>query len=152
MHVFQPGAIGGVFDGEPDDFIVNVVIRGMPDAAGEQPLGGFAAQRVPVRAQFLEQRGAQHDVAVLASFAALNVNDHSLAVDVADLEPRQFRATHTCGIEREQDCSIEEIASAVDQCAYLFSGQHGRQLKRSFRVWSFGDHPRPLECRHEQEP
>ena len=37
-------------------------------------------------AQFLEQDGAEHDVAVLPAFAALNVHDHASAIDVADLQ------------------------------------------------------------------
>jgi hypothetical protein len=45
-------------------------------------------------AQFLKQDGAEHDVAVLATLAALNVRDHASAIDVADLQARELGAAH----------------------------------------------------------
>src|ERR1035438_76597 len=40
----------------------------------------------PVRAQRIEQPGAEHDVTVLAPLAALYMDDHALAINIADLE------------------------------------------------------------------
>jgi hypothetical protein len=38
-----------------------------------------------VLSQRFQQRGAEHDVTILAAFSTLYVNDHSPAVDVTDL-------------------------------------------------------------------
>jgi hypothetical protein len=53
-------------------------------------------------AQFLEQEGAEHDVAVLATLAPLNVHDHASAIDVADLQARKLGATHAGAVEGHQ--------------------------------------------------
>jgi hypothetical protein len=57
----------------------------MPTVSGEEP-NGFFAQAPPVRAEFIEQNGTEHHVAVLATLAALDVNHHPSAVNVADLQ------------------------------------------------------------------
>ena len=41
--------------------------------------------------QFVEQFWAEHDVAISAPFAALDVNDHPFAIDVADFQAGQLR-------------------------------------------------------------
>src|SRR5690349_24680634 len=71
---------------------VDGVSSGMPTVAGEEPVAGFSPQPSPMAAQFLEQLGAEHHIAVFAPFAAPDVNHHALAVDVADLQARQLRA------------------------------------------------------------
>jgi hypothetical protein len=40
---------------------------------------------MPVLTKFFEQFGAEHNVAVFASLGALDVNDHPLLVEVAEL-------------------------------------------------------------------
>ncbi len=50
-------------------------------------------------AQFLEQDGAEHDIAVLPAFAALNVHDHASAIDIADLEARELGAAHAGAVQ-----------------------------------------------------
>jgi hypothetical protein len=40
-----------------------------------------------------DELGAKHDIAVLAPVASLDMNDHPLAVDIADLQVRHFCAT-----------------------------------------------------------
>ena len=62
------------------------LIRSMPTVAGKEPAAGFSWQPTPVLAQFFEQSGAEHDVAVLAALSSADMNHHALAVDVADLQ------------------------------------------------------------------
>ena len=45
----------------------------------------------PVDTQVLEQGRAQGQVAVLVSLAIDHMDDHALAVDVGDLQPRELR-------------------------------------------------------------
>src|SRR5260370_17815620 len=44
--------------------------------------------------------GAEHDVAIFAPLAPLDVNDHSLTVDIADLQASQFGTPNSAGVER----------------------------------------------------
>ena len=37
-------------------------------------------------AQFFEQLGAEHDIAVFAALSSADMNHHALAVDIADLQ------------------------------------------------------------------
>ncbi len=70
----------------------------VPAVAGEQPLLRLAPETAPVDAQLFEQLRAEHDVAVLAALALMDVNHHPLAVDVADLEAGRFCAACAGGI------------------------------------------------------
>jgi hypothetical protein len=45
-----------------------------------------------VFAKFFQQFRTEHHVAVFTPFAALDVHDHALLVDVAELQVRQLRA------------------------------------------------------------
>jgi len=45
-----------------------------------------------VSAEFREQLGAEHDIAVLASLDALDVYDHALGIDVVDFQVGEFSA------------------------------------------------------------
>src|SRR5437588_360180 len=88
--------------------------RRMPSVAGEQPIGGLAFQPAPVDAQRLEQLGTEHDITVLASLASPDMNDHALAVDVADLQVRHFCATCARGIEGHQQNAMKRKLCRVD--------------------------------------
>jgi len=75
----------------------------MAVAAREQidgwPLGAGWPPGAPVRAQRIEQPGTEHDVTVLAPLAAVYVDDHALAIDVADLERGHLSAAAAGRIE-----------------------------------------------------
>ena len=43
-------------------------------------------------AQGLQQNGTEHDVPILTALAALDVDDHPLAIDVANLQASHFGA------------------------------------------------------------
>jgi hypothetical protein len=66
-------------------FGIDGLIATVPAIAGKQPDTRSFAQPLPVRAEFFEQDGAEHHVAVLATLAALDVENHALAIDIADL-------------------------------------------------------------------
>ena len=69
-------------------FGVDGLIASVPGIARKQPDTGLFAQTPPVRSEFLEQNGAEHNVAVFAPLAALDVNYHPFAINVAGLEAR----------------------------------------------------------------
>src|SRR6266567_7816638 len=100
--VVEAGAFGSDLAGRPEDLGSDRVACRVPAVAGEEPLLGLAPESAPVRAQFFQQLGAEHDVAVLAALALVDVNHHPLAVDVADLQAGRFCASRTGGIESHQ--------------------------------------------------
>jgi hypothetical protein len=76
------GAFGGFATGVPADPGADRMICDMPLAAGKQPCSRFAGQSAIVLAQFVEQMGAEHHVAILAALAVLNMEDHARGIDI----------------------------------------------------------------------
>jgi hypothetical protein len=52
-----------------------------------------------VFAQFFEQLGAEHDIAVFAAFSSPDVNHHALAGDIADLQVCYLSTPQTGSVE-----------------------------------------------------
>jgi hypothetical protein len=76
--------LGSLFAGVARCFRIDRVTTTVPAIAWKQPFAGLSRQAPPVLAQFFQQFWAKHHISVNASLAALNVNHHALAVDVAD--------------------------------------------------------------------
>src|SRR5579862_3022318 len=95
-------SLGGFLTGVPDGLGIDGLITAMVTVAWKEPDAGFSPQAVPVLAQFFEQLGAEHDIAISAAFSTPDVNHHALAVNVADLQARQFGTPHAGGIERHE--------------------------------------------------
>ena len=56
--------------------------------------------------KFFEQFGTEHYVTVLcASLATLDVHDHALLVEVAELQARQFGIPGAGSVKSHQHCS-----------------------------------------------
>ena len=126
MLVLKTGAFGGLLTGSPEDLGGDRMTRCMPAVAGKQPVGRLAPESAPVDAQRIEQLRAEHDIAVLASLAAPNMNDHALAVDIADLQVRHFCAACAGGIERHQQDAMKGELCRVDQTCDFFLAEHLR--------------------------
>ena len=75
-------------------------------------------------AQGFQQDGTEHDVPILTALAALDVDDHSLAVDVADLQASHFGAACSGSIESHQQNAVEGVARRVNQLGDFFLAQH----------------------------
>jgi hypothetical protein len=69
----------------------------------------------------------------------LNVNDHALAIDVADFQVCQFSASYSGGLERHQQSAMIRSQSCVDESRDFFPAEDRRKVKRSFRVGRLGD-------------
>ena len=102
----------------------------MATAAREQVEVGPPGE--PVLAQGMEQPGAEHDVAVLASLAAPDTNDHPLAVDVADLQRRHLCAAAAGRVEGHQHGALKGRPGHIDQAGDFSLAEHLRQAQ----VWS----------------
>src|ERR1700751_2699731 len=86
MHSFlKAGPPGSSGAGMPDGFRIDRLIPAMVVLAGKEPDFGASPQRAPWLQKFFEQFGAEHHVALFPPLAALDVNDHPLLVEVAEL-------------------------------------------------------------------
>jgi hypothetical protein len=99
----------------------------------------------PVDTQRIEQSWAQHDVAILASLAAADMDDHALAVDVADLQVSDFSAPSAGGIQRHQQDAVEGPLRCIDETCDLLLAEHLRQVQDLLRVWRLGNAPPSLQ-------
>src|ERR1039458_129591 len=143
--VFKTGAFGGLLTGNPENLGGDRMTRCVPSVAGKQPIGGLAFQPAPVDPQSIEQLGAEHDIAVLASLAAANMNDHPLAVDIADLEVGHFCATCARGIEGHQQNAMKGKLCRVDQARHFVLAQYLRQVQNLLRIRCLGNAPASLQ-------
>ena len=97
---------------------------------GEQPVGGLAFQPAPVDAQRIEHGlGLSSTSRSLRPLPPPDMNDHPLAVNIADLQVRHFCATCARGIEGHQQNAIEKgKLRRVDQTCDLVLAEHMRQV------------------------
>ena len=134
---------GGLVASTPNRFRVDRLIAVMILAARKEPSSGFSPQAVPVLAQFVEQLGAEHDIAILASLAALDMNHHTLAVDIT--------VRHVSGVECHQS-SVKRGARGIDELRDFFLAEDSGEAVGLFRVGSLGDTPSLFERLDVKEP
>jgi hypothetical protein len=113
--VCETGAFGGRLTRRPEDLGGDRIACSVPSIAGKQPVSRLAPKPAPVDTQFVEQLRARHDIAVLASFAFPYMDDHPLAVDVADLQTGRFCAPRAGGIKRHQQDAVKGECCRVNQ-------------------------------------
>src|SRR5208337_5653449 len=119
-RLLESGPSSSSFTGMVDRLGSDGPITGVPMLARKQPYAGLSSQPVPVLPQLVEQLGAEQHIAISASFAALDVNHHALAVHVADLQVCQLRIPNTGGVERHQDGAVVRTTRRVDQLRDFF--------------------------------
>src|SRR5271166_3448651 len=131
MDVFllQASASSGLAAGVVNGLGGDRMIRCMAESPREQPLGRLALESSPILAQGIQQLWAEHDVTILASLAPLDVDDHPLAINIADLQARQFSTPHAGGIERHQYDAMKGSQCRVDQASDLLLTENDRQLQ-----------------------
>src|SRR6266851_7735920 len=108
-------SLGSLLAGVPRCFRIDRLTTTVPAIAWKQPFAGFSRQAAPVLAQFLQQFSAEHHISVNASLAALNVNDHPLAVDVTDFQVCQLGVPHSGGVERHQQNAMVGSERRIDE-------------------------------------
>jgi hypothetical protein len=59
----------------------------------------------PVAAKQFKALRGKRDVAILRSFSAMDMNEHSLGVDISDLKAQRFLETEPAGV----DCRKESV-------------------------------------------
>jgi hypothetical protein len=79
------------------------------------------------------------------------MDDHALAVDVADLQVSDFSATSAGGIQRHQQDAVEGPLRRIDQTCDLLLAEHLRQVQDLLRIRRLGNAPASLQNLHIEE-
>src|SRR5260370_37703826 len=95
--------------------------------------------------QGLEQFWAEHHISVFASFAALNVNHHAFAIDVADFQVCQFSASYSGGVERHQQSAMEGSVGGLNELSNFVLAEDRWQAMGHFQIGRVGDATGSLE-------
>src|SRR5205814_8972961 len=100
------GPFGGLEAGQPTRLVADGPLAIATRAGGKQVDAGLEPE--PVGTRRLQQRRAQGQVAILVALSIDNVNDHALAVDVLDLQPRNLGAANAGTVQNHKQGSPEE--------------------------------------------
>ena len=103
-------------------------------------------------AELVQQFWAQHDIAIFATLATLDVNDHAPAVDIGNFQVRQLGTPHPGGVERHEQRAMVGSKSCIDELRNFFLAQDRGQRNYPFRIGSLGCAPDPLERLGVEEP
>src|SRR3974390_1599379 len=113
----------------------------MPTIAGKEPVTGFSPQPTPMLAQFFEQLGAEHDIAVFAALSCADMNHHALAVDIADLQVGYLSTAQAGSVERHEQSGMEGSASGFDESCDFFLAEDRWKGRVLFRMRRLGEAP-----------
>ena len=91
---------GSLGAGLPHGFGIDRLITARVAVAWKQPSFGLGVQAMPMGTQIGEQFWAEHDVTISTPFAALDVNHHPFAIDVADFQASELRVADSGSVQR----------------------------------------------------
>jgi len=143
--ILEPGLDRSLLAGGPEHLRGDRAACGVPPVARKQPVLGLPPQSSPPGAQFFEQRGTQHDIAILASLTAADVNDHPFTVDVGDLQSSDFSTTCARGIKRHEQDAMERRLRRVNQPRDLVLAEYLRKAQHLLRIRRLGNAPAALQ-------
>src|SRR5260370_15866381 len=144
--LLEARSLSGFFASVPDHFGGDRGITGMPAVAWKQPYAGLSPQAAPVLLEFVEQFWAEQNIAIFATFTALDVDHHALAVHVANFQTREFGTPESGGVERHQQSAMEGRASRIDESRHFLLAEDRWQVNGLLRVGCFRVAPGFLEC------
>ena len=121
----------------------------MPTITGEEPRLGL--QSAPVLAQGSQQDGAEHDVPILMALATLDVDDHTWAIDVANLQASHFGAACSGSVEGHQQNAVEGSGRGVNELGDLRLAQHCGQAQHFLGIRRHRYAPGPPQSLTEKE-
>ena len=126
------GLLCGFATGEPHRLVGDRLMRFLRVTRGKQILQWLAP--APVGPQCLEQCLAQRQIAVLTALAFDYADDHALAVDVFELQVRNFAAAHAGAVENHQQRAPEQVGAGIDQPFDFLLAQNARQSLMPSRI------------------
>jgi hypothetical protein len=101
-------------------------------APREQPL--FRANHPPVCSQDREESGREHNVAVLATFTLVNTDDHTLAVDIGDLQSHNLGNAQAGSVRGHKGSAVLKVGNSSKELFHLSLAQDNGKLARLARI------------------
>ena len=98
-----------------------------------------------------QQRGTEHDIAILATFSPADVDHHSVAVDIGDLQLAKLGAPRPRATERHQYNAVKRSLGRVNEAGHFFGAQDARKVLRFLGVRCFGYAPWFFQRLNEEE-
>src|SRR6202043_971106 len=111
--------------GEPGDVAVDSITREEPP---------FGLVHSPPVAQDFEELWGEHDIAIFLSFALLDSDEHSLTIDIGDLQADRLRDAQSGGVAGRQDRAMLDAPHTSQKLQNFFLSQDDRQLLRFLGV------------------
>ena len=87
----------------------------------------WVAMSGPILTQHLQCTHRERDVAVSDSLAAMNMNDHPLAGDIADFQVQAFLETQSERVDRPEVGFVVRGVHGVDETSHFGDAQDVRQ-------------------------
>src|SRR5215831_8993316 len=104
------------------------VARKQPGLAGRHP--SLLARGAPPFAQYLEKIGRENDIPVLLALALFDPDDHSVAVDIGELERYDLRGSQAGGVSQAQERLVLDVRRRGEQSADLFRAENNGEAAR----------------------
>ncbi len=99
-----------------------------------------------------EQVFGQHGIAILSTLAAFDPDQHTFAIDVANLEHRYLRDTKACAIADRQGRLVLETGGRVEETGYFVPAQNDRELAPALHPHQLARQIRPVDRVGEEKP
>jgi hypothetical protein len=113
--------------GAPADMVVDLIAREEP------PLGSVHS---PPVAQDLQQLWRKHDIAVYASFALFDSDNHSFAIDIGDFQADSFRDAQPRRVAGGQNRAMLDIPHTTQKLQNFFRTGDNGQLLGFLGAWN----------------
>ncbi len=97
----------------------------------------FGLVHSPPGAQDFEEFWGEHDIAIFLSLPLLNSDEHSLTVDISDLQADRLRDAQSGGVAGRQDRAMLDAPHTGQKLPNFFLSQDNRQLLRFFGCWNY---------------
>ncbi len=111
--------------------------RVVPAIGGEEP--SFVLMCLPVLAKHMQSRRGDRHVSIFRSFAAMDVDQSTSGVDVADLQMKSFVEPEPQGVDGPEEGLHPEGCGGIDDGMNLVDGQH------------FGERVNVLQLEHGED-
>ena len=103
----------------------------MPIRAGEQI--DLWLLPAPVLAQRFQELQGHGNIAIARALALLDVNHHTLTVDVIHLEQRSLGAANAGSVQNHQNRAMHQVGRGLNHASDFLGAQHNGQLPG--RLW-----------------
>jgi hypothetical protein len=107
---------------------------------------------LPIVAKNTEQLLGQNCIAILASFALPNADDHACTVDVAHCQCDGLGDTQTGRVDRDEGSLQLKVWHRLEQTLDLITCEHSGQVVQSAGHRDLLGYVRPLQSRAVEKP